>query len=149
MQYEISKACRRPLVHLDYDAKSCYDRIIPSVAMLASRAFGMHRNICVINATTLRHAKYLLKTQVGISEPSYSHSDFKPLYGTGQGSANSPMSWCLISTILFNAYASKAKGATSKSSDGTQVIQIFMIGFVDDTSGSTNDFDLHTLQSPD
>jgi hypothetical protein len=59
------------------------------------------------------------------------------------------MLWCLISTILFDAYASKAKGATFKSPDGTQVIQIFTIGFVDDTSGSTNDFDSHALQSPD
>jgi hypothetical protein len=25
MQYEISKASRPPLVHLDYDAESCYD----------------------------------------------------------------------------------------------------------------------------
>jgi hypothetical protein len=84
MQYEISKASRRPLVHLDYDAESCYDRIIPYFAMLTSRAFGMHRNICVVNAIALRQAKYFLKTQLGISEESYSHSDIKPLYDTGQ-----------------------------------------------------------------
>jgi hypothetical protein len=113
--------------------------------MLASCAFGLHRNICVINATTLRHAKYLLKSQLGISETSYSHSDLKTLYGTGQGSANSLMLWCLISTILFDAYASKAKCATFKSPDGTQVIQILMIGFVDDTSGIIRTILTYTL----
>ena len=33
-QYEISRASKHPLVHLDYDATVCYDRIILSMASL-------------------------------------------------------------------------------------------------------------------
>ena len=35
-QYEISRASKRPLVHLDYDATACYDRIILPIACLIS-----------------------------------------------------------------------------------------------------------------
>ena len=84
-QYEISQASKRPLVHLDYDATACYDRIILSMASLIARAHGQHRSIVLINATTLKSARYLLKTQLGISTTSYSHCDLFPIYGSGQG----------------------------------------------------------------
>ena len=35
-QYEISRASKRPLVHLDYDATACYDRIILPMASVIS-----------------------------------------------------------------------------------------------------------------
>ena len=55
-QYEISQASKRPLVHLDYNATTCYDRIILSMASLIARAHGQHRSIVLINATTLKSA---------------------------------------------------------------------------------------------
>jgi hypothetical protein len=149
LQYEISRASRRPLVHLDYDATSCYDRIIPSLASLISRGFGMHRNICFVHATTLEEARYLLKTQLGISDDFYTHSTEFPIFGTGQGSANSPAIWCIISSVLFDVYEGHAKGAYFQCPKGTHSINIFMVGFVDDTSGSVNDFLQSTIQSPD
>ena len=72
-QYEICRASRRPLVHLDYDATACYDRIVMSFGSLASRSFGQHRSIVFINAKTLEDAKYYLKTQLGVSDRSYKH----------------------------------------------------------------------------
>ena len=69
-QYEISRASKCPLVHLDYDATVCYDRIILPMASLISRAQGQHHSIILINATTLKSARYLQKTQLGISSTS-------------------------------------------------------------------------------
>ena len=40
-QYEISRASKHPLVHLDYDTTACYDRIILPMVSLISHA---HRN---------------------------------------------------------------------------------------------------------
>ena len=54
-QYEISRASKRPLVHLDYDATACYDRIILPMANLISRAHGQHCLIILINAITQRN----------------------------------------------------------------------------------------------
>ena len=55
-QYEISQASKCPLVHLDYNATTCYDRIILSMASLIARAHGQRCSIVLINATTLKSA---------------------------------------------------------------------------------------------
>ena len=147
-QYEISRASKRPLVHLDYDATACYDRIVMSFGSLASRSFGQHKSIVFINARTLEEAQYYLKTQLGVSEKSYKHCKLFPIYGSGQGAGNSSAIRCVISSILFEAYEKDAHGATFQSPDGTISANVFMIGFVDDTSGSVNAFDLPAPQAP-
>ena len=63
-----------------------------------------------------------------------------PIYDTGQGSANSPVIWVLISSRLFDAHAARAYGATFLSPDRSLQLQIFMIGFVDDSNACVNDF---------
>ena len=147
LQYEISRASKRPLVHLDYDATACYDRIVLSFGSLASRSFGQHRSIVFVNAKTLEEAKYYLKTKLGVSERHYQHCQLFPIYGSGQGAGNSPAIWCVISTILFDTYDEKANGSVFHSPDGSVSTAIHMIGFVDDTSGSVNDF-LRDSQAP-
>ena len=147
LQWETSRASRRTLLRMDFDAASCYDRIIPSVASLAARSFGQHKALCIIHASFLQHAQYFLKTKLGLSEEAYSHCHLHPIYGTGQGSANSPVIWALISSRLFDAHAAKAHGATFVSPDRTYHLQVFMIGFVDDTNASVNDFE-NPVQSP-
>ena len=83
-QYEISRASKRPPFHLDYDATACYDRIILPMASLIAHVHGQHHSIVLINATTLKSAQYLLKTQLVISSTIYSHSELFPIYGSGQ-----------------------------------------------------------------
>ena len=137
LQYEISRASKRPLVHLDYDATACNDRIILPMASLISQAHGQHHSIVLINATTLKSARYLLKTQLGISSISYSHSNLLPIYGSGQGSGNSPGLWCAISSVLFDVYETQACGASFFSLDKMIAVKLYMIGFINDTSSST------------
>ena len=103
-------ASKRPWVHLDYEATAWYDRIILPMASLIARAHGQHHSIVLINATTLKSAQYLLKTQLGISSTSYSHSELFPIYGRRQGSGNSPGLWCAISSVLFDVYEQQACG---------------------------------------
>ena len=132
--YEIIRASKCPLVHLDYDAPACYDRIILPMASLISQAQGQHRSIVLINATTFKSTRYLLKTQLGISSISYSHSELFPIYGSRQGSGNSTGLW------LFDVYETQACGASFYSPDKTIAVKLYMIGFIDDTNISTNDF---------
>ena len=53
MQYEISRATRKPLILIHYDATACYDRIIPNLDMIVSRKFGVPAEVTQMNATTL------------------------------------------------------------------------------------------------
>ena len=53
-QNEICFASRRPLVHLNYDTALSYDHITLIMASIISRSYRLHRNITMINATTLQ-----------------------------------------------------------------------------------------------
>jgi hypothetical protein len=141
MESEISRASKKALVKFDNDATACYDRILASIATITSRKCGLHKNAVFVMARTLEEAKYRLKTELGISEGFYQHSHYTPIHGTGQGSQNSsPAVWCLISSVLFDCFESKATGATLESPNRSESITIYMIGFVDDSTGQVNDF---------
>ena len=140
LKNDITLSTRYPLLNFDNDASSCYDRIIPALASLIARKYGLHRNVVIINATTLQEARYKLKTEWGVSDEDYQHTTMFPLYGTGQGSGNSPMIWCIISSVLFTCHSEKAHGAIFESPDRTQSIHLSIVGFVDDSTSITNDF---------
>jgi hypothetical protein len=85
---------------------------------------------------------------VGTASCQQSHCRAFPIYGTGQGPGNSPMIWCFISSMLFDIHQEHALGASYASPDGSTTIRLFMIGFVDDTYGSVNDFSRTPAPSP-
>jgi hypothetical protein len=141
LKNNIAHCTRKPLLNRDNDASSCYDRIIVSLASLINRKYGHHRQVVLVNATTLKSAKYKLKTALGVTEgASYSHCTAFPLHGTGQGSCNSPMIWCFISSTLLDCHQERAYGALFESPDRTVTITFSMVGFVDDSTGTVNNF---------
>jgi hypothetical protein len=140
LKNDIAHCSRKRLLNLNNDASSCYDRIIVSLASLINRKYGQHRQVVHVNAQSLKQAKYKLKTALGVTEASYSHCTAFPLHGTGQGSGNSPMIWCFISSTLFNCHHERAYGALFESPDRTVTITFSMVGFVDDSTGTINDF---------
>jgi hypothetical protein len=108
--------------------------------MLASRKFGMEITVTFVNAKTLERAQYRIRTDLGLADTGYTHTIAFPMYGTGQGSANSPTIWCFISCTHFDCYDQKAKTASYSSPDGRNPVSLGMIGFVDNTNGQTNQF---------
>jgi hypothetical protein len=77
------------------------------------------------------------------------HCSIYPIYGTSQGSANSLALWTIVCSTLFNAHEEAAHGSTYESPDRTVSIQLHMVGFVDDTSGSVNEFLSNTPPTPE
>jgi hypothetical protein len=140
LKTDICYASRKPLINFDNDAASCYDRIIAALASLVSRSHGQHRDVCFVHAETLQEAKFRLKTEMGVTEEFYQHCKAYPIYGTGQGSGNSPVIWVFISSVLFQCHAKYAKGAVFESPDKSVTIKFYMVGFVDDSTGQVNDF---------
>ena len=109
LKYDISFMTRRTLFNFDNDATSCYDRIIVSLASLINRKYGLHRKVVANHASTLLQARFHLRTLSGISEQYYSHTVQFPIYGSGQGSGNSPGIWLFISSTLCNVHNSIAQ----------------------------------------
>jgi hypothetical protein len=140
LKYDISYTTRRTLFNFDNDATSCYDRIIVSLASLINRKYGLHRKVVMVHASTLQQARFHIRNQTGFSTNSYSHCIEFPIYGSGQGSGNSPSIWLFISSTLFDIHQEVSHGATFVSPDGRERVRITMVGFVDDSTGTCNDF---------
>ncbi|KAI2493074.1 hypothetical protein MHU86_21458 [Fragilaria crotonensis] len=141
LQLELSRITRKTLALTNYDATACYDRIIPNFAMTASRKFGVSATVSHSNARTLEQTDYRIRTDVGLATEGYQHSEDYPIYGTGQGSGNSPVIWCFISSILYDCYEELASTAQYRTPDNQRKMELGMIGYVDDSNGQTNCFD--------
>lgn len=140
LQYEISRATRRSVLLTNYDAASCYDRIIPNLAALVSRKFGVHELVTKSNFITLRDTEYRVRTELGLAENGYRHCNEFPIYGTGQGSGNSPAIWCMLSSLLFDCYDDHSFPAHYHDMTNSVKATLGLLGFVDDCNGQTNMF---------
>jgi hypothetical protein len=77
MIYQYSRLTRTNLGTIDNDAKSCYDRIICSVAMLISMHYGIPIIYCQMQAETLKNTNFNIRTALGESKETYSHTTKK------------------------------------------------------------------------
>ena len=140
LEYEITRLTRKPIVHFDNDATSCYDRIPVFIANVVSRKYGMDRRVCMVHGRTLAEAKYFLKTKLGISSSYIQHCRAHPVFGNGQGAGDSPQKWLFLSSTLFDIYEPRAAGSKFASPDGGLEVEVKLVGFVDDVRNSTNLF---------
>jgi hypothetical protein len=138
LQVEYSHLTR--LAHLKFsnDAEACYDRIIVNLAMIISLCHGVPSEVATIQGDMLKHARYFIKTGLGISDKSYSHSDEARIDGTCQGSGDSPTVWGFNSSVYFHLQSKLSTGATYHSETGNESLTIHMTGFVDDNNLQTN-----------
>eukprot|EP00957_Ditylum_brightwellii_P052139 3953665-Ditylum_brightwellii.AAC.1 len=62
------------------------------------------------------------------------------IYGTGQGSTNSPTIWLIISSTLFNIHEELINGATFSNTVQEREVHITLVGFANDVTRQTNNF---------
>ena len=122
---------------------SCYDRIIPNLGMVVSQKYGVPTSVTKATAETLRLARYKVRTELGIAESGYSHSDDSPVYGTGQGSStfSGQTWWTFTSSTLIDCYDQQASPTEYSNPSGNVKVNIGIAGFVDDCNGQTNKFE--------
>jgi hypothetical protein len=150
LKTDISYCSRKPIINYNNDASSCYDWITVVLSSLINWEYGQNRHVVMVNATKLREAKYQLKTALRVPDTFMTHSRaWRLLYGTGQGSGNSPMIWCFISSTLFDCHQSQAYGVMFQNPDRTVTVSFSMVGFVDDSTGTVNSFNATTQPSPE
>jgi Reverse transcriptase (RNA-dependent DNA polymerase) len=139
MLYQYARLTRQPLATIDNDTKSCYDRIICSVAMLISQHYGDPINYCKMQAETLMTTRFHIRTALGESDTTYSHTEQQPIYGTGQGSCASPAIWLIISSFIMDHLEKHGNGMKIEDIEKTtEDTMNWIVGFVDDTSLFTN-----------
>jgi hypothetical protein len=123
---------------MDNDAKACYDRIIMSLATIASGYYGLPRNTRKLQAKAIRAMQFHIKTALGVSREYYQDSPATPFHGSGQGSGSASTLWLFISSIVMTIYQDLAAAMQITNADLTEKLQEWIDGYVDDTSIFTN-----------
>jgi hypothetical protein len=71
LTYDILRQRKNPAALCSNDAKSCYDRIVHSIANICLQRVGVQPNTCQVMLGTLQQMKHYVKTAYDTSERSY------------------------------------------------------------------------------
>ena len=134
LHHEMSRLTRLQYSQINFDAQACFDRIIPNIAIQVSKKFGVHNKVLQVFKEVLEETKYNVKIGSQVTDKYYCNTSTTPLYGTGQGSGNSPFIWTLISSELIHLYSQLAKGVTYQDPDNLIQSNMFMTAYVDDVN---------------
>ena len=85
----------------DNDATACYDRIIPSMAMIKCQRAGLNRNAANVVLQFLQKTHYHVRTAYGISTKTFSNFiDY--ILGLMQGTGVARPGWAVTSSIMLD-----------------------------------------------
>jgi hypothetical protein len=130
---DLLRQCRQAGALCSNDAKSCYDRIVHSVATIALRRLGMPPEPILSMFSTLQHAQHHVSTALGVSSRHYGGTPDPPLQGVGQGNGAGPAIWVVISTVLIATMATQGHGFNLLSALTGALVSFVCYAFVDDT----------------
>ena len=116
------------------DARACFDRVPSNLSMLVYKKFGLPESFCTLVKMMLDESTFRIRTQLGVSKRSYSHSEDTPIYGNGQGSASSPALWAMISSLLYQCHRELNEGALMSDPITREELINYLVGFVDDNT---------------
>ena len=102
LQQDFSRNTQTNYDQINYDAKACYDRIVPTLALLVSTSFGVHQQVVKLHSHLLKHMTYYVTITGSHNEWEYFNSLNLPIYKTGQGSGNSTHIWTMLSSLLLS-----------------------------------------------
>ncbi len=136
--YEYARLTRTSLITVDNDAKSCYDRILKPLAMIACIALGLPVLAAAMHNRTHHGMEHSIRTRHGTLRP-YMGTDEVPLEGTGQGSGASPAIWLLYSVSLLRAFQQFTPGMSVSSPFESLLVTILAIFYVDDGMPGVSD----------
>ena len=134
LTFDLIRQNKRPGALCANDAKSCYDRIVHSVASLAMQRMGVDRAPIVCMFTTIQKLEHYIRTIYGDSEYNFSGKLWTvPIQGVGQGNGAGPQIWAVVSTPVLNMLRAEGYGAFFASSLSNEKVSFVGYAFVDDT----------------
>ena len=132
--YDILRQTRRPGALCSNDAKSCFDRVVHSIAMLAYQRLGIPSPPVKSMLHTIQKMKHHIRTTYGDSEfTMHSEEMAEPYQGLLQGNGASPATWVIISAPLINMMREAQNGAFLTEAISNKIHHTAGFAFVDDT----------------
>jgi hypothetical protein len=114
------------------DAKSCYDRVVHSFAILCMLSLGCPLGPILSMFATLQKMQHFIGTAFGVSDTSFNGGDI-PFQGLGQGNGAGPTGWAVVSAPIINMVRAAGYGSTFVSALSCAVVSFVCYAFVDDT----------------
>ena len=140
LTYGMACTTKTSLATFDNDATGCFDRVPCTIAMLSSRRLGATKNMCKMQADTLRRIQHKLRTAFGTSTTFYESTSECEIHGQGQGSRAGPPTWVFVSSLLLDCMNNMAHGLAFSCPKRQLHHRRTNDAFVDDVTGYANDF---------
>jgi hypothetical protein len=134
LAYDIMRQSRRAGALCSNDAKSCFDRVVHSIAMLAYRRLGVAVPPVKCMLETIQNMKHHIRTNYGDSVFTMTSSGtLIPYQGILQGNGASPATWVIISAPLLDMLRTAGNGGHFVSPISKEKSHTVGFAFVDDT----------------
>ena len=114
---------RHNAIIFDNDAKACFDRIIPSLGLMATEHLGIPQQATACMLATIKGMHFFICTAHGISSGFYTSTAAALLLGVLQGSGAAPCIWISLSCILLQALQSHTSGFQASCPRNTRTSQ--------------------------
>lgn len=133
--FDILRQTRRSAVLVSNDAKSCYDRIVHSVAALSMQRLGLPEQATTCMFGCIQNLHHYVRTAFGVSEASFGGPREEheiPVQGVGQGNGGGPIIWAGVSTPILDMVRANNRGLYFTSPIALEGFQLIGFSFVDD-----------------
>ncbi|CAJ1938660.1 unnamed protein product, partial [Cylindrotheca closterium] len=124
---------RRSAGWISNDAKSCFDRVVHWVAVLAMMPLAITWNALRMMFDTLATSTHRVRTGFGDSEESFHPPSMVPFQGCGQGNGAGPPIWVSVSSVIIQMMTAMGFGFECLTAIDSQLITAQCFCFVDDT----------------
>jgi hypothetical protein len=132
LSMNIIRQYRRTAALCSTDAKSCYDRILHSIASMAMQRMGVSPSTCHMMLGTLQDVRHYIRTSYGDSASSYGSISI-PLQGVLQGNGAGPAIWLVVSIPIINMIKAEGFGLKCCTPITKEEFHFVCYTFVDDT----------------
>jgi hypothetical protein len=128
---DILRIERRPAAVCSNDAKSCYDRIVHTVASLCMQRLGVNEHACFTMFATLQALQHHVRTAFGETANGYGALGI-PLHGVGQGNGAGPAIWLAITMPLIAMLRKAGFGLQVVTPISQETATLACFAYVDD-----------------
>jgi hypothetical protein len=122
------------MIWMENDAKGCFDRIRPVLALINCRRLGASTSSCRALAEVWKRLTHRVKTGNGLGDESYHQDPNTFQAGAGQDSTIAMICWCLISSQILALIDKMPKLRIVNAISNTITFTRNSITYVDDTS---------------
>ena len=110
VSYDYIRACRTTAIVFNNDAKACYDRVIPSLGLMATEHFGILSSAATCMLAIIFAMHFFVRTAYGVSPTYFATTSNLLILGVLQGSGAAPCIWMCVSNVLFQALTTLTDG---------------------------------------